>query len=172
MHTSQRRRSGVRKPKCRATWDLCSSPKLFSPQVSPSYSPESTKEKASARAFDTVSRATAGRHRNPKALLHADPTVFVAYIGHLRRCVGFARRYHSIPCLQKKRHPHDLLTRRALCPDRHVRRCGHHIQRRRQQPLSQRSRETRCGFHATPDRSEIGAAGTRPVRSGPFRRYR
>ena len=34
----------------------------------------------------------------------------------------------------KKRHPHDLLTRRALCPDRHVRRCGQHIQRRRRQP--------------------------------------
>ena len=49
---------------------------------------------------------------------------------------------------------------------------GHHIQRRRRQPLSQRPRDTRRGFHATSDRSEIGAAGTRPVTSGPFRRYR
>ena len=49
---------------------------------------------------------------------------------------------------------------------------GLHIQRRRRQPLSQRPRDTRHSFHATSDRSEIGAAGTRPVRSGPFRRYR
>ena len=73
---------------------------------------------------------------------------------------GVCSQVSFYPLSIKKRHPHDLLTRRALCPDRHVRRCGHHIQRRRRQPLSQRSRETRCGFHATPDRSEIGAAGT------------
>ena len=85
---------------------------------------------------------------------------------------GVCSQVSSYPLSKKKRHPHDLLTRRALCPDRHVRRCGHHIQRRRWQPLSQRPHETRRGLHATPDRSEIGATWTRPVRSGPFRRYR
>ena len=158
MHTCQRRHSGVQKLKSRAIWDLCSSPKCFRLRR---HIHQKVQGKRIGEGVRYGFSGSCWPSSKSKSFAACRSRCLVAYIGHLRRW-WVARRYHF--CLQKKRHPHDLLTRRALC------RIGMFgaaatIQRRRRQPLS--NARAKLGAVFTQHRTGPRLGPRDSTRSGP-----